>query len=567
MGSYKLRVRLLLVPFILVAVVIVGKLYFLQVVHGSQYAANANKTALTPEAGIFNRGTIYFTESNGDEIAAATLKNGFILAVKPTELSDASTLYEQLSLIVSINRDEYLAKATKKGDPYEVIANHVTPEQAARIRAIKNKAVVIESQQWRYYPGMALASQVIGFVGFDGDSLNGRYGLERYYNDALYRDSRTPGINFFAEIFSSAKSLFAAPEDTAGDIITTIEPTVELTLERELKSVAELWRPKKVGGIVMDPNTGEIIAMASYPTFDLNAYGSADPEWYKNPMVENRYEMGSIVKPLTVAAGLDSEAVTAQTTYNDTGTIEVDGKKINNYDFKARGTIAMQEVLNQSLNLGVSFIVSKMGNDLFTKYMKNFGLGEETGIDLPGEIYGQITNLDAPRKLEHYNASFGQGIAITPIETIRALAALGNGGYLVTPHVVRAIKSNTGSVRVIAQPDPKRVLKAETSHEISRMLTNVVDKALANGSVKLEHTSVAAKTGTAQIAIPGGGGYYADRYLHSFFGYFPSYNPKFIIFLFALEPQNASFASQTLTDPFHRLTKFLVSYYNIPPDR
>lgn len=567
MGSYKLRVRILLVPFLLVACIIVGKLYFLQIVHGQEYAGSADRTALKPQAGLFNRGAIYFTESSGSTIAAATIKSGFLLSIKPVEITDAARVYEKLSAVVTIDRADFLQKAHKEGDPYEEIGHHLTQAQADKIRALKLTGVLIESEQWRYYPGLSLASQVIGFVGFDGDVLRGRYGLERYYEDALARTGGNSGVNFFAEIFSTARELLGRAEDTQGDLITTIEPSVELALERELKGVADTWHPKKVGGIIMDPKTGEIFAMASYPTFDLNDFGEADPASYKNPMVEDRYEMGSIIKPLTMAAGLDSGVVTAATQYNDKGYVEVDGATLRNFDGKGRGVVPMQEVLSQSLNTGVSFVVSQMGNDLFSNYMRKYGLGEETGIDLPGEIPGAIGNLDSPRKVEHYTASFGQGIAVTPIETVRALASLGNGGLLVTPHVVKEIKSETGVVRTLSQPDPTRVITEATSHEISRMLTVVVDKALANGQIKIEHTSVAAKTGTAQIARPGGGGYYDDRYLHSFFGYFPSYDPKFIIFLFALEPQNANFASQTLTDPFHHLTKFLINYYNVPPDR
>ncbi len=565
--SYSTRVRILIIPFFLAAIVIVLKLYFLQIVHGAESRARVDRTALAPQGGLFSRGTIYFTDSGKHTIAAATLKSGYTLAIKPVNVTDAEALYTSLSKTVALDHASFITKATKEGDPYEEIAHKLSDEQAAAIRALNSSAVVLEAEQWRYYPGKSLASQVIGFVAYDNDSLTGRYGLERYYNDTLGRQSAGNYVNFFAEIFSTARQIFGSAQDTQGDIVTTIEPTVQQALEHEMEGVVTEWHPKKVGGIIMDPSTGEIIAMGSYPVFDLNEFGTADPATYKNPMVEERYEMGSIIKPLTVAAGLDAGVITAQTIYNDTGFLEVDGSKISNYDGKARGRVPVQEILNQSLNVGASFVADKLGNGLFSTYLRQYGLGEETGIDLPGEISGDVHNLDSPRKVEHYTASFGQGIAITPIETVRALAALGNGGYLVTPHVVKEIRTESGVVRELSQPEKKQVLKPETSHEISRMLTEVVDTALAKGAIKIEHTSVAAKTGTAQIANPAGGGYYKDRYLHSFFGYFPSYNPRFIVFLFALEPQGVDFASQTLTTPFHNLTTFLLNYYNIPPDR
>jgi cell division protein FtsI/penicillin-binding protein 2 len=229
----------------------------------------------------------------------------------------------------------------------------------------------------------------------------------------------------------------------------------------------------------------------------------------------------------------------------------------------------MQTVLNDSLNTGVSFVVGKMGNQLFTDYFKKFGLGEETGIDMPNEAPGLIDNLNSPREIEHATASFGQGIAMSPIITVRALSALANGGYLVTPHLVKKIDYTTGLSKNLSYEKGTQVIKPETSQTISKMLVTVVDKALLGGSVKMPNYSIGAKTGTAQIAKEGGGGYYADRYLHSFFGYFPASNPKFIVFFYTLEPKGVGgdFASHTLTMPFIDTTKFLINYYKIPPDR
>jgi cell division protein FtsI/penicillin-binding protein 2 len=278
--------------------------------------------------------------------------------------------------------------------------------------------------------------------------------------------------------------------------------------------------------------------------------------------------MGSIMKPLTVAAGLDSGAIVPETTYYDTGEIVLDQKTIRNHDGRARGTVPMQEVLNQSLNLGASFIALRMGGDTMREYfLDKFKLGSETGIDLPGELHGLVENLQSPRQVEYATAAFGQGIAVTPIQTVRALAALANGGKLVTPHLVREIRYDVGLTQTLSWGQNEQVLSEKTAREVSRMLTEVVDTALLQGEITLERYSVAAKTGTAQVANPGGGGYYEDRFLHSFFGYFPSYDSRFIVFLFSLEPQGASFASQTLTQPFHALTQFLISYYDIPPDR
>jgi cell division protein FtsI/penicillin-binding protein 2 len=200
-------------------------------------------------------------------------------------------------------------------------------------------------------------------------------------------------------------------------------------------------------------------------------------------------------------------------------------------------------------------------------FLTHYALGQKTGIDLPGEVAGLTSTLKSPRLVEYDTASFGQGMAITPIETIRALATLSNGGYLVSPHIVKAIQYDSGLTHTLEWSQPVQVLKPQTSTEVSRMLTEVVDTALAKGAIKTEHYSVAAKTGTAQIVDPTTGNYYPDKYLHSYFGYLPSYDAKFVIFLFAYEPQGAPFASETWSTIFHSLTQFLINYYNIPPDR
>lgn len=562
------RIRIITVGVIFFAIILVAKLYMVQIVSGESFTERADRQYIRPVGGVFNRGTIFFQAKDGTLMSAASLKTGYTVAINPKILRNHEQVYEQLSSIISIDRASFLEKASQVNDPYEEIARRIEPEKANKITELDIKGVNIYKEKWRYYPGESLAAHVLGFVGFKGNQLAGRYGLENEFEHVLQRDSENVYVNFFAEIFSDIKKTFTDTGTIEGDVVSTIEPSVQAFVEKQIQAVNDKYGSKATGAIVIDPATGEIYAMGAYPTFDPNNFQTEkNVGVYSNPLVQNLYEMGSIVKPLTVAAGLDAGVITAKTTYYDEGFMTFNKKTIYNYDGKGRGTVPMQEVLNQSLNTGVSFIMTKLGTKQFADYMYKYGLAEETGIDLPNEAKGLTNNLKSTRHIEHATASFGQGIAISPITVVRALSVLGNGGVLTTPHVVKKIDYKVGLSKEISYPQGKRVLKPETSHEISRMLTEVVDKALLGGSVKLPNYSVAAKTGTAQIVNPATSKYYEDRYLHSFFGYFPSYNPRFLVFMYTLEPHGEKYASNTLTNPFMDIVKFLINYYEIPPDR
>jgi cell division protein FtsI (penicillin-binding protein 3)/stage V sporulation protein D (sporulation-specific penicillin-binding protein) len=575
MSSFRGRLRLLSAIIICIALLFVVRLYFLQVIHGHEFRAEAEKQYVSTVTNLFDRGNIYLRAKDTKLVTAATINSGYIVSITPKLLVDKEGAYGAINAIVPLSHDAFMEKATKDNDPYEEILKRVSESNSDKLIALHIPGLKTFRETWRYYPGGSLAAQVLGFVGYNdaGTMLVGRYGLESIYNDNLIRGENNLYINFFAELFTNLKeTVFDRTKDQEADLVLTIEPTVQDYLEQELQGVMNEWHSSLTGGIIMDPKTGAVYAMAVNPTFDLNEFNKVkDGSVFANPSVQDVYEMGSIVKPLTMAAGIDAGVVTAKTTYNDVGRITMDKKTFSNYDGVGRGPgTSMQEVLNQSLNTGVAFVVGKLGNQRFADYMTNkYHLGEETGIDLPGERQGLMTNLTSKRDIEYATASFGQGIAMTPINMASALAILGNGGVTITPHVVDEIKYTSGKVKKFTPNPPEQVLKKETSEEITRMLVTVVDKALLNGTVKIPEYSIAAKTGTAQIARPrsDGGGYYEDRFMHTFFGYFPAYDPKFIVFLYTYDPKNATFASHTLTMPFIRTAKFLLHYYGVPPDR
>ena len=565
------RIRIITGVVLFLSLVLVVRLYIIQVHAHAMYIDKAERQYVHTVRDLYTRGSIYFTTKDGEKVSAATIQSGYMLTIDPTRIPNEEETYEKLNSVYTLEKEDFIAKASNKERTYQEIASKLTNDEADAIVALDLDGVQLYRDQWRYYPGEDLAARSVGFVGYTEDSadtLAGRFGLERYYDDVLTRESGRISVNFFAELFSNLGSIiFDTTEARTGDVVTTIEPTVARMLDRELMKVQDTYGSKLTGGIIINPKNGEIYALNVVPTFNLNDRKGGDINIFRNPLVEDVYEMGSIIKALTVAAGLDSGAIAPSTTYYDAGFIDLDTYTIKNYDGRGRGTVDMQEVLNQSLNTGVSFIVKTMGKDRFREYFQALKFDSETGIDLPNEAYGLTNNLNSPRDVEYATASFGQGIALTPIATARALSALANGGTLISPHIAKRIEFQDGTFKDIVYPEGDRVWSEETSEEISRMLTTVVDEALSGGKQKQEHYSIAAKTGTAQIADSENGGYYEDKYLHSFFGYFPAYDPEYLILLYTVEPKGVQYASETLTQPFMELTKFLINYYNVPPDR
>lgn len=547
-------------------------LYWTQISKHEEYASKADKQYAKPVIAAFDRGNIYFESKDGTRVSAAVVNTGFTLYMNPALLTTATETYQALSEYIDLDSEDFMTKAGRTKEKYIPLAKQLTNDTAQLIKKIQLPGIGIAVENWRSYPGDSLAAHALGIVGEDQRSIvvTGRYGLERSYEDVLTRRSSVSNTNLFAQLFGGLNGVFGQSTSKEGDIVTSIEPATQKYLEKMLSETQKLWNPDEIGGIVMDPKTGLIVAMASLPTFDPNMTGEIkNIKVLSNPLVENVYEMGSIMKPLTMATALDTGALTVTSTYDDTGTMTLSGKKISNFDGRARGIVSMQEILSQSLNVGAATIALQVGKDDFARYFFNFGLGDKTKIDLPNEATGLVGNLISGRDIEIATAAYGQGLAVSPVNMAQALSVLANGGFVVTPHLVKEIDYSDGTKEMIKTETKGPYLQRKTVEDVTRMLVNVVEDKIAKAhpTIYWKNYSIAAKTGTAQIPDPVNGGYYGDRYLHSFFGYFPAYDPKFLVFLYQVHPKGAEYASETLTDPFSDIVKFLINYYDVVPDR
>lgn len=570
-AQFRTRIRFVLALVVLVALLIVVRLYFVQIVHGDDYAQKADKQFSSGGSGLFDRGSIYFTRKDGTLISAATLQSGFLIAINPQTLQDSEAAYAAItsaaSSSLSISHDAFITAVAKRSQVYIEVAHHLSDSAGTALAALNIPGVQVLRERWRYYPGNDLAAQSIGIVSYgSGDVLAGQTGLEAKYDDTLSRSSDSLYKNFFAELFSNVGNLFVDAKDAReGDVVTTIEPEVQTRLESDIAKVNEKYSSKQSGGIIMDPSNGAILAIASYPSYDENVLQNVDPALLGDPFVEQVHEFGSIMKPVTMTSALDAGVITPDTTYNDTGCITVDKKSICNWDKKPRGVIPMQQIIVQSLNVGASFLANQLGQQKFHDYFTKI-FGQKTGIDLPSETGAMLGNLSKPQQVGYDNMAFGQGIAVTPIQMIRALGAIANHGAMVQPHLVSAIRLNSGITRKLNWSQTTPVFSATAARETTTMMDALDDQALEGGKATIPTMSVAAKTGTAQLT-DGHGGYYTDRFFHSFTGFFPSYNPKFIILLYTDDPKGVQYASETLDSTFLDLVHFLIDYYAVPPDR
>src|SRR3989344_3731858 len=560
------RIYLLNVFFIVLAVVFVYYLYDIQVRNHELWVERGEANYVQIEKGICKRGSIYVTPRIGDPLPAATMQSGYILAIDYREIKNHVDAYNQLqSIVPSLDREQFFEYAQGKLG-WRELERRLSEEDAEQIRALKLAGVHLVKTQWRVYPYGSVMARTIGFVGASSqdDMLQGRYGVEKAYDENLQRPSTKQNTNLFAELFADLRAASTSATEAA-DLYTTIEPTVAHLLQNALRSVHEKYSSEITGGIIMSPKTGEIYAMDALPTYDSNDRRGVELKTLMDPNVLGAYEFGSIMKPLTVAAGIDAGGIGRYTTYNESGCTTLHTPKICNYDGRARGTTDMQQVLSQSLNMWVVHIGQLLGKDRFRTYFENLKLGSATGIDAGGEGHGDIRNLQQKYDINYATASYGQGISTTPIGMIRALSTLANDGVLPAPRIGAKLRLLDGSEEKITFPAGDRVFAEETTDTLSNMLTIVVDEALRHGTLKLDGYSVAAKTGTSFLVE--NGEYDRERFFNSLFGYFPAHDPKFIILLYTRDPKGVQYASETLAETYMSLVRELISYYEIPPDR
>ena len=565
-------IRLASLFFLILAIAIVGRLFMLQILQHDYYATFAMDTHEIYERLHPKRGDIYFSDSRtGQTYPAATTKEYYAIYAVPKEIpaDQIVSTTAAVATVLNFNDQDKIKlqeKLSKNNDPYESIARKMDENIKDQISALNLKGIYAIGESYRYYPEGNLAAPVLGFLGSDADgNLVGRYGVEGYWNKEL---SGQGGIligekSAQGSLIALADKKMVSPENGA-DLVLTIDRSLQYKLCERLRDGLKTYGAKSAALVMMDPNTGAILANCSLPDFDPNNYSKVESaSVYTNSAIFTAYEPGSVFKAITMASGLDLGLVSPNTTFTDPCMRKFDTYEIRNALDKCYGTQTMTGVLENSINTGVIWVEEKMGSPTFLNYVEKFGFGKKTGVALSSESAGDVTALEKKGQIFGAVGSFGQGITATPLQLAVAYSALANGGNLLKPYIVQEIRYPDGKV-VKTQPKiTEEVISQRTSKLISGMLASVVDHGQAKyGAVP--GYFVAGKTGTAQIA--GKGGYSKDDTNHTFAGFAPADNPKFVLIVRYEKPQRA-WADSTAAPTFADIAKFALEYYNIPKER
>lgn len=543
------RMWLVAVGLSLAGLIIVGRLFAFQIYQGEDF-----KKILTKELPVTDqpeRGVIF--DRNGAILAVD--RWDYRVAVSPSILTDPEELANSLAPILQIPRSQ-LIYDMESPYMYVVLAPRVTSDVADAIRELEYAdEVQLDPLPRRFYPQDSLMCHVLGFVNYDNI---GSAGVEGKYQNELAGEaaSATVAISPLRE----QKSVIARE---GSDLVLTIDRNIQYVVEQHLKEA--LVEHGAVSGsiIVMNPRTGAILAMAAEPCYSPNNFYDLPEGATFNPLVSAVYEPGSVMKLITMAAALDSGTVTPQTTYNDTGAIEVGGHISYNWDRAAHGTVDMTTLLARSLNVGAATIATWMGPTTFYDYFQRFGFGRPTNIDIMSEASGLMPLPGSSDWQESFLATnaYGQALAVTPLQMISSVSALANNGTLMQPYVVAEIHDENGIRR--HEPTPAgQVVSPNTAAQMTAMATVAVQQEVQEALV--EGYTVAGKTGTAQIAEPFG--YNPTDVIGSFIGWLPAEDPQIIVFVKLDRPQSAPWGSMTAAPVFSKLAKELVVLLDIPPD-
>lgn len=555
-----IRLKIVFLSVLILFAIIIVRLFYWQVAASDALGEMADRQMLNSTRIPARRGSIF--SSDGRELVIN--QKSYLLYAEPNKLLNTSEMARILSKELPLNEVSLSAQLKIANLSWLQIADRLDESQMQKIDRYKLSGIGFLEGTKRYYPEASMAAHLLGFVGKNSKGEDqGYFGIEGYYDEQLRgkngqirHEKDAKGNPILSE------NLDEIPAENGRDLYLSIDKTVQYIAEKKLAEGIDKYGAKGGSVVIMDPYSGEIVAMASFPSYSPVNFTDYSQELYKNPAIASSYEPGSTFKVLVMAAALNEGKVKTDDRFPENGPVEIGGYQIKTWNQKYHGEISLAQILEYSSNVGMVMIEKKLGDDNLLKYLEYLGIGRPTDIDLQDESTPELRQKNKWYEIDYATASFGQGIAVTPLQMVTAVSAIANGGKLMKPHVVRKIVTDNRTV--IIKPEVKKlVFKKETSSVIAEMMTEAVE----NGETKFIKPpgyKIAGKTGTAQIPIKGH--YDEQKTIASFIGFAPVNQPKFTMLVTVNEPTASPWGSETAAPIFFSIAKELYTYFGISPD-
>jgi len=554
----RLRIRAIGAVFVFLLMVTVARAFYLQIYEQERFAHLAEKQHLKVVQLIPSRGAIY--DATNSALAVSVEMDS--LFAEPRNIEDVPAVAARLAPVLGVPREQ-LEKKMQGNKGFVWLQRRLTPEVAAAVRKLEIDGLAFVKEPKRFYPNAEIGSHVIGFTGLDPEGLEG---VERKFDstllgntgylvterDALGRDVGTRGI-------------MRQDASTGQSLALTIDKNIQYIAEKELATAVETSRAKGGIAIVMDPASGRLLAMANYPTFNPNAVARALPQAMRNKAITDSFEPGSTMKVFLIAAALEEKVVGANESFNcENGVYNIGGRTI--HDTHKYGRLSVGEILKYSSNIGSAKIGSRLGPERLYGYLRNFGFGTRSNVDLPGEVSGYLRNKSQWYGVDLATISFGQGLSVSALQLTTAISAIANGGTLMQPYVVDRIMDSKGNVvKQFAPVSRQRVVSAETAKHVARMMEAVAAEGGTGTGASVDGYKVAGKTGTAQKADPVTKGYSLDKRTASFVGFVPAENPRLTILVVIDEPKTSPYGGVVAAPAFSAIARQSLCYLRVSP--
>jgi cell division protein FtsI (penicillin-binding protein 3) len=530
----KLRLASVLIIFLILFIALLSRAFQLQVLSGEKLKnlAQRQHTATLPIQP--ERGMIY--DRNGEKLAVSVLADS--VCADPTRIADPVRTSQQIAVILNLDKQAVMKKILEPKS-FCWLARRISPDQATNVDNAEIEGIFLVKEPKRFYPNGQLAAHLLGFVGADATGLEG---LENKYDDILKgkpeklawaRDAK--GKKIFLRVGNNE-----AKKDESVNLVLTIDSRIQYLVETHLKEAVVSKGAKGGIAIVMDPKTGEILAMANEAGFNPNNINGLIPEKWRNRAITDYFDPGSTFKPFLVAGALEEKTIReSEKFYCEDGNYAVANRIIHEANRQRHGQLSVRDILKYSSNIGAVKIAQKLGKEKFYQYIDNFGFGTKTGIDLPGESPGMVRPVKNWTKVDAATIAFGQGVSVTAIQMIAAMSAIANGGVLMKPYILRSITDkNNIPIKMYNPTVVRKVVSSETAKRLTIMLTEVVGSADGTGkNANIVNVAVAGKTGTSQKFDFTRNVYSSEKVRTSFMGFFPADNPQVAILVILDEPQ------------------------------